>query len=307
MAEPHVEEVIQGHAETAQDVDLALTPDEEAFLLGATGLPDASALRAHILRVQSDAAEVFPYPCIRRFDFVKLKISNLPCYDRLLSLPQQHPDALLLDIGCCFGTDIRKAIADGFPAHNIIGSDLRPEFWDIGHKLFQTDPGTFPVTFLAGDVLAPSFTGYDPICSSTPATQAPALKSLATLAPLAGRVHAVHASNFFHLFSEANQAAVARTLGALLAPVRGAMLFGTHVGRPVMGFRTEAPPPAPGYLGNRMFCHDAQSWAALWDGEVFEKGTVKVEAKVVEQSRDDLVVLQPGVTFYQLIWCVTRL
>ena len=56
-----------------------------------------------------------------------------------------------------------------------------------------------------------------------------------------------------------------------------------------------------------MFCHDAQSWAALWDGEVFARGSVKVEAEVVEQERDDLVVLEPGVRFWQLVWCVTRL
>ncbi len=59
------------------------------------------------------------------------------------------------------------------------------------------------------------------------------------------------------------------------------MIFGAHVSRPEKGFRTEAPPPAPGYLGNRMFCHSAASWAELWDGEVFEKGTVRVEAVVV--------------------------
>ena len=58
MAEPHVEEVIQGHADTAQAVALALSPDEEAFLLAATRLRDRDALRAHILRVQADAAEV---------------------------------------------------------------------------------------------------------------------------------------------------------------------------------------------------------------------------------------------------------
>ena len=117
----------------------------------------------------------------------------------------------------------------------------------------------------------------------------------------------MHASNFFHLFSEANQAAIARSLGALLSPIPGSMVFGTHVGRPQKGVRTEAPPPAPGYLGNRMFCHDASSWTDLWNGEIFKKGTVRVEARVVEQEREDLVVLQPGVRFYQLVWCVTRL
>ncbi|OSD00957.1 hypothetical protein PYCCODRAFT_1370059 [Trametes coccinea BRFM310] len=307
MAEPHVEEVIQGHPETAQEVDLALKPEEEAFLLSTTGLADADALKKLILDMQAEAAEAFPYPCIRRFDFVKCKISRLPCYGQLLSLVKDDPTALLLDIGCCFGTDVRKAIADGYPANNIIASDLRPDFWHIGHKLFMSDPATFPVTFVPGDVLDKTFIGTAPPVYDVPPLQRPELRSLRGLAPLAGHLRAIHASNFFHLFTEANQSAVAHALGALLAPTRGSMVFGTHVSRPKKGLRTEAPPPAPGYLGNRMFCHDAQSWMDLWDGEVFRKGTVRVEAQIVEQAREDLVVLNPGVTFYQLVWCVTRL
>ncbi|OSC97446.1 hypothetical protein PYCCODRAFT_1377204 [Trametes coccinea BRFM310] len=284
-----------------------LRPEEEAFLLSTTGLTDVDALKTLIRSVQAEATEAFPYPCIRRFDFVKLKISRLPYYERLMSLVKSDPNALLLDIGCCFGNDVRKVIADGYPAENIIASDLRPEFWNLGHKLFKSDPGTFPVTFLPGDVLDTTFIGTASPVYGAPCTQRPDLRGLHKLAPLTGHLRAIHASDFFHLFTEANQAAVARALGALLSPARGSMIFGTHVARPNKGLRTEASPPAPGYLGNRMFCHDAQSWTELWDGEVFQKGTVRVEAQVVEQAREVLVVLKPEVTFYQLIWCVTRL
>ncbi len=45
----------------------------------------------------------------------------------------------------------------------------------------------------------------------------------------------------------------------------------------------------------------------MWDGEVFEKGTVRVEAVVVDQRREDLVVLDPGVKFHQIVWSVIRL
>ncbi|KAI8980781.1 hypothetical protein BD414DRAFT_516481 [Trametes punicea] len=307
MAEPHVEEVIQGHSETARNVDLTLSPEEEAFLLSMTGLPDGNTLKAHIVRVQAEATEAFPYPCIRTFDFVKPKISRLPCYEQLLSLAKNDRDALLLDIGCCVGTDIRKVIADGYPAQNIIASDLRPGFWSIGHKLFMSDPATFSVTFLPGDVLDSTFIGTTSVVYNTPHMPRPALHKLRELAPLAGHMRAIHASNLFHLFTEANQAAIARALGALLAPTPGSMVFGTHIGRPKKGLRTEAPPPAPGYLGSRMFCHDAQSWTDLWDGVIFRKGTVRVEAQVIEQAREDLVVIEPGVKFYQLVWCVTRL
>ena len=129
----------------------------------------------------------------------------------------------------------------------------------------------------------------------------------ASLAPLHGCISFIHASNLFHLFSEANQTAVARNLASLLSPEPGSMIFGVHVGRLEKGYRTEAPPPAPGYLGNLMFCHSARSWKTLWEREIFREGTVKVDAELVEQSREDLVVLDTGVTFYQLRWCVTRI
>ena len=59
MAEPHVEEIIQDHPDTCQDIELKLTQEEEAFLLLATGVKDMDTLKAHILRIQTDAAEVF--------------------------------------------------------------------------------------------------------------------------------------------------------------------------------------------------------------------------------------------------------
>jgi hypothetical protein len=62
-------------------------------------------------------------------------------YEHILELGRERPDALLLDIGCCctsdhdaalnsldsilVGVDARKAAADGFPAKNIIASDIR--------------------------------------------------------------------------------------------------------------------------------------------------------------------------------------
>lgn len=132
-------------------------------------------------------------------------------------------------------------------------------------------------------------------------------RSLNTLAPLHGRISFIHASNLFHLFSEVNQLAVAHKLGSLLAPEPGSMIFGVHVSRPEKGFRTEAPPPAPGYLGNLMFCHNVDSWKDLWEEKVFKKGSVKADVELAEQPRADLVLLEPGVKFYQLRWCVTRM
>jgi len=74
--------------------ELQLSPEDANFLLAQTGFQDVASLKSHILKVQSKAAEVrkssyhlhrisyqkeishpslkvFPYPCIRRFDFIR--------------------------------------------------------------------------------------------------------------------------------------------------------------------------------------------------------------------------------------------
>ena len=54
----------------------------------------------------------------------RLKITRSPVYHELLGLHKDRPGALFLDIGCGVGCDIRKAIADGFPASQVIAVDL---------------------------------------------------------------------------------------------------------------------------------------------------------------------------------------
>ncbi|KAI0932684.1 hypothetical protein AcW2_001238 [Taiwanofungus camphoratus] len=104
----------------------ALDAEELAFYKAQTGIHDDDALKQHIMRVQADAYQVHPYNCIRRFNFTRLKISRLPAYSHLLKLGKERAGAIFLDIGCCFGNDARKAVADGYPVQNVVASDLHP-------------------------------------------------------------------------------------------------------------------------------------------------------------------------------------
>lgn len=132
--------------------ELQLSPEDADFLLAQTGFQDVASLKSHILKVQSKAAEVFPYPCIRRFDFIRNYISNLPCYETFICLAKERNDAIFLDIGCCCecralyqypgdgtlrsgGTDIRKVVADGVLVKNVVGTDLRPGRFKLEHHL----------------------------------------------------------------------------------------------------------------------------------------------------------------------------
>jgi hypothetical protein len=238
---------------------------------------------------------------------VRLKISRLEAYPKVLELGRTRAHPILLDIGCCFGNDLRKAVADGYPANACIGSDLRSEFWDLGYRLFRDSPATFPASFVSGDAFEPTMLAPDAPFPETVADTAAAPLDLSNLAgkgslnPLHGRVSAIHASSFFHLFSEEQQAHLARALAPLLSPEPGSMLLGSHGGLPEKG---TIPSPS----GRDMFCHSPESWTRLWE-DVFGKGKVKVDAKVVEYRGVTWPGHQEngGVSWFSLEWSVVRL
>jgi hypothetical protein len=174
-------------------------------------------------------------------------------------------------------------------------------FWDCGHELFKTSPETYPAAFLAGDILDSSIiTPRDPFYE-TPNTPRPNLLALSSLTPLQGHVSAIHASAFFHLFEEETQLQIARRLATLLSPAPGSVIFGSHGGLPTKGQRHEHMSG----MTTTMFCHSPQSWQELWDGQVFAKGTVKVEVDLQMSNRSDLALKETP--FYWLVWSITRI
>jgi len=299
-----------------------LRQDESTFFQKLTGITDENELKSHIISVQAKAYEIYGYPCIRAFSFTRLKIARIPGYRDALELLEQRENPILLDIGCCFGNDIRKAVLDGWPVQNVIASDLNPGFWDCGHELFKSTVQSFPAAFVAGDIFDPAFLapcepeaiigGNYP--ASTPMTP---LKDLRSLTPLQGKISAIYASAFFHLFNEERQLQVAQRLASLLSLEKGSVIFGQHGALPVKGLRTEAPTikgeEAPKDL---MFCHSPDSWKQMWIENVFGgadgKGSerIKVEADLIEVERKDLRDGTPAAAdrhFWLLNWCVTRI
>ncbi|KAF8640237.1 hypothetical protein AX16_010133 [Volvariella volvacea WC 439] len=312
---------------------------EEAkeFLKAATGIQDDGELKRHIIDVQKKAYAVYGYPCIRCFSFANTEMTNLPAYSQALQLAEERPGALFLDIGCCLGSDVRKLAYDGWPAQNIIGSDLHKEYWACGHELFKSTPESFPASFIPGDIFDDNFLSPTPGSADTPV---PDPHTLTSLNPLKSKLSVIHAGAVFHLFSEEGQLDMARRLASLLSPEPGSMIMGWHGGRPQKGYRYEviAPhqkeksgrdDPASDHEKNKdgvqegkpegkvelnkvhMFCHSPESWIEMWEGGVFTKGEVKVEARLVEMERVDLkrwVDMQdPAVRWWHLQWCVTRL
>ncbi|KAG0706783.1 hypothetical protein DFH29DRAFT_845588 [Suillus ampliporus] len=288
-----------------------LSSEEAAFFKAQVGIDNDEDLKRHILEVQAKAYKakdlvisyitlcrwkVAPYPCIYGFVFLRLNISSYPVYEHILKLGRERPDAVLLDIGCCFGVDARKAAADGFPAKNIIASDINNEFLELGHELFRTTPASYPGCLLPGDVFDPAFLSIAEPSDDVSPAPASDLSSLKSLNPLHGRISAIHATNLFHLFNEEKQLHFARALAGLLSAQPGSVICGEQVGTLEKGILTANKSGS----ASQLFAHSPQTWSSLWDGEVFEKGGVKVETELVEAAIDE-------VKFFAMRWSVIRL
>ncbi|KAG9315671.1 hypothetical protein JVU11DRAFT_3317 [Chiua virens] len=286
----------------------SLDPEASEFFKIVTRIQDDDKLREHILDVQAKAYAVAAYPCIRSFVFTRLNISRSPSYQQFLKLGREREGAILLDIGCCFGNDSRKAALDGWPSKQILATDVKRALWDFGYMLFCDTPESFPATFIAGDALSLDF--LSPFKSG----ENPSVVNLAdvrTLKDVQGKISAIWAASFFHLFPEQGQRQVAHALGALLSPEPGSMIFGYHISLPGTGCHDGGISQSH----TNMFCHNPESWEELWtgssttpstgvgpllDGPVFPRGSVKLETTLVP------VETQPAQGLWRLIWSITR-
>jgi SAM-dependent methyltransferase len=211
-------------------------------------------VHSHVRAIREKAWEVFPYPCIGLFRFMNLSMYRLPVYPMILE--RLKAGEVFLDLGCCFGQEIRDIVHAGVPSKNLFGSDLREEFWEIGYELFK-DRETLGSTFFAGDVFDES--------------------EHSSLRELDEKVDIVYAGSFFHLFSWEQQVQVAKRIVRLLKPVKGSMIVGRQAGRKVGGMV-----PSRSRLVGSMWRHDAESWKKLWRGVGWETGTdweVKAEGE----------------------------
>lgn len=270
-----------------------LSKDDLDFYKAQLGTDDEAEIKAHIVKIANKAWEIYNYRCIEFLSFAKIKtgiydrIGPTSAYHHALKLCTQRKDALFLEFGTFFGTTLRKAVMDGIPISQVIGSDIHSDFWDLGHQLFGTTPETFPAAFIPGDAFDPSFISGRGPCTETRSTDTgiPDLQSLTSLVPLQGHISAIHISSVFHLFNEEKQVELARAISSLLSPQSGSLIFGVQLGQEIAGVRdfrraddstsndSESRPPR--------FIHNPESWKRLWDGGVFPAGTVRVEGKLI--------------------------
>lgn len=164
-----------------------------------------------------------------------------------------------LDLGCCFGQEIRRLVHDGAPSSHLWGADLRPEFFELGYKLFQ-DKETLKSTFIAADIFDPE----------------------SPLKNLVGKIDIIYAGSFLHLFNYQDQLRVCKRIVEILKEKKGSVVLGRQAGSIVAGERVHRTNTA-----QSMFRHNAESFKKMWQEVGEATGTKwRVEIEVLDPRED---------------------
>ncbi|KAF7329616.1 hypothetical protein MKEN_00224600 [Mycena kentingensis (nom. inval.)] len=253
------------------------------FFKAQTGIVKPEEIEDHIVAIQKRAyeaslsfrnlhppAELAAGPSVQLHPHFQLhEMCHLPAYREAVQTLIEREDGMFLDVGCFFGTDVRKLVSDGIAPEKIIVCDIVREFWDMGHELFKSTPSSFPIMFHQGDILDPAF-----------------------LSAHQAKLTAIHISFVFHLFPEPTQRALAHRLASFLSPLPGSVIFGATIAkRPGAEagadkfFRTSAERDqfnsggaAAALALKEVFCHIPESWVRMWE-DVFGGGRVKVDTR----------------------------
>lgn len=255
------------------DESLLTLNDEEKEFLHKSITTDEDELKRRILEVQKDAYKEHAYPCIRGFHFVNLFMSANPIYPEVLAAGKTGK-TVFIDLGCCMGTDVRKLVADGYPAANVMGCDLRQEFIEYGYKLFG-DKGRCAIHFFASDVFDVPY----PYPAAAEAPAAPLdLTQIRDLRQLRGQVDHFYTGALFHLFDEPTQYALALRVAQLVKRTPGTVIFGRHQGLEEEGYIND-------HLDRKRYGHSPKSWPLLWEKVFTELESPEFAKKVVVEAQ----------------------
>ncbi|KAF2681245.1 hypothetical protein K458DRAFT_392035 [Lentithecium fluviatile CBS 122367] len=174
-------------------------------------------------------------------------------------LERLHQGQWFLDMACCFGQEIRQLVADGVPPENIYGCDLRPEYIELGYKLF-CDRDRLQAKFLTADIFDDN----------------------SSLVKRRGDFNMVYTGSFFHLFGYEDQVRVSKAVARLLRPQEGSTIFGRQVGAVNAAEHEHRTNPA-----RRMFRHNPESLKKMWKDIGEDLGvTFSVQATLHELDGD---------------------
>lgn len=186
--------------------------------------------------LQRDRAwRLFPYPCVGMYEYVRFNLPSYPLHRELLQLIRDG--GKFLDVGCCFGQDIRYLRAQtGIDARNLYGADLRQEFINMGYDLFL-DRDTLPSKIRQADIFDDNCWMYQELSSG---------------------VSVIHLGYVLHLFNYSTQVDMVKRMMRLLDKKPGNMVVGRSVGAEVPGHYMH---PTVG----QMYRHSMITFQELWE------------------------------------------
>eukprot|EP00026_Physarum_polycephalum_P011738 Phypoly_transcript_11980.p1 GENE.Phypoly_transcript_11980~~Phypoly_transcript_11980.p1 ORF type:complete len:273 (+),score=28.74 Phypoly_transcript_11980:170-988(+) len=133
-----------------------------AFISKYTKNDNLEELKEHVLRLKQGLVDrnIHLYRCIKTNKFLSARLARHTFYPTFKEMVKTHHDSgnafKYADIGCCFGTDVRKVIVDGVSQSDIYAIDVHDEYWKFGLDLFK-DVDTLKVHTLFTDVSSPDF------------------------------------------------------------------------------------------------------------------------------------------------------
>ncbi|OAA74900.1 hypothetical protein LEL_06888 [Akanthomyces lecanii RCEF 1005] len=253
-----------------------VNPQAREILERYSGIPPGDVVE-HVKDIRERAISIFAYPCIGMVKFLDIEVSKTPCYSEILQRLTSS-GATYLEVGCCFGQELRQLILDGAPPSSLHGTDLDLDFASLGYALFRDRDRLPPSSFIAADILDPE----------------------SALSQLVGKVDIIGASLFFHLFDYEQGVAIGKRLVGLLAPggAKGLMTGGQVGGKE--GFEKKS------WLGQDLYVYSEDSWRRLWD-EVGEATGTRWEVTVREDKIVPTSVLASNGHYFVMRWVVRQL
>ncbi|KAJ5525833.1 hypothetical protein N7494_012483 [Penicillium frequentans] len=115
---------------------------------------DIHDLRHNLISGRFQRARDFaanPYPCIGHYRFLNLTLLTHLHYQIIFAKLKSNTSAIYIDIGCCFGQDLRQLVHDGIPSSQLIGLDIEGSLMDLGYELF-CDRETLESKFMVAEI-----------------------------------------------------------------------------------------------------------------------------------------------------------
>ncbi|KAH8666803.1 hypothetical protein BX600DRAFT_511702 [Xylariales sp. PMI_506] len=217
---------------------------------------------ARIVKVRDQLWDLFPFPTVGQFRFVELNLHRQQIFPTILARVQEGDR--FLDVGCCFGQEMRKMALEGAPTENMYGLELQRGFVELAYDFFG-DRDTFKGHFIVGDLADPSN---------------------AEIKALHGTVDIAHLGMFLHLWDLEGQTQMCTRIAELMSPKPGSLVIGHSAGR------TE-PSEWFNPVGKSMYKHNGESFAKMWEevgkrtGSTWKVNAWLQETKIEGRHWDD--------------------